>query len=109
MKVMEIVFNCRNTRSSNALTKPYVFLLVNGVPTEKLKPVISSSSKTGTHWRETYRLEKDKSYLVILIDISNSGNHYCKMYTVGKVDSPIFLTQDVLQVMCPCLLSKLGL
>jgi len=105
MKVME--FDCRNTRSSNALTKPYIFLLINGVPTKKLKPVLITSGET--HWREVYTIEEDKSYLVILIDVSNSGNHYCKMYTVGKMDSPVFLTQDVLQVMCPCLLSKLGL
>jgi len=107
---MEIIFPGRSTKMG-AFTKTYVFQLNKGVPIP-IAPKYTKSSKTGNHWNDIYELEEGQEYLIITTDITNRGNHHCSWKVVkivnGKfkdVDIVPFFTQDIFDVLCPCLLS----
>lgn len=69
-----VSFSYRSTKMG-ALTKVYV--IKDG---HVVKPRFMSLSKTGNHGEEYYDISDVESADVILtIDVSNSGKHYCKM------------------------------
>ena len=111
---MRFRFECRNTRLGG-YTRCFIFQLNNSVPVP-IRPSTIKHSKSETHWTEEYDLDEGHDYLFVIIDISNRGHHYCTFYTARVHDSTlktikaeVYLTQDVLRVMCPCLLSRLNL
>jgi len=106
MKIL--VFKCRNTKNTSAVTLYHLFKVEKGVPI-LIKPKILNTSKSGSYWEQHYCVDENEKLLIICKDISNAGNHHCRLTTINVDLSHIHLTQDVLNVMCNCLLQKLGI
>ena len=71
---------------------------------EVVKPLVTESSRTGNHWTETYCLEAGKEYYHSVLDVSNSGKHYCKVtiIKVGQDGVEEVTVKDFPVIISPC-------